>query len=138
MLEVDLLFIYGTLLPAFNNPESNWLKEKSEPLSEGYMSGLLYKVADYPGAVYLHQSVTKVYGLIVKMNDASAVLSHLDRYEEVNPENPDKGEYIRQVHTINGFDGIKRKCWVYLYNCDVRDLELIKSGDYFTFFHCNF
>lgn len=136
--EVDLLFVYGTLLPAFNKPLCNWLKEHSEPVSEGYMSGLLYKVADYPGAVYILHSVTKVYGLVVKMNDPVNVLSHLDRYEGVNAESPDQGEYVRQIVTINGFDGVKRKCWVYLYNYDVRHLELIKSGDYFTFCQCNF
>lgn len=138
MTDVDFLFIYGTLLPVFSNPASNWLKTNAEPISEGYMPGLLYKVADYPGAVYLHKGVTKVYGLIVKMNNTADVLSNLDKYEEVNPEHPARGEYIRQVVTIAGCDGIKRKCWVYLYNYDVRQLELIKSGDFVTYYNCNF
>jgi gamma-glutamylcyclotransferase (GGCT)/AIG2-like uncharacterized protein YtfP len=136
--EVNLLFIYGTLLPAFDNPMSKWLQRNSEPISEGYMAGLLYKVSDYPGAVYIHNGVTKVFGLILKMEDSKEVLTQLDIYENVNIENPQHGEYIRRLVMINGLDGLRRKCWVYLFNNDVINLEIIKSGDYFTFYHCNF
>lgn len=137
MTEVNLLFIYGTLLPAFNNPMSEWLNQNTEPIAEGFMYGMLYKVSDYPGAIYIPTGVTKVYGLILKMENAEEILKKLDDYEEVNHERTEEGEYIRQKVTIYGFDGFKRQCWVYLFNRDVRSLECIKSGDYFTFYHCN-
>jgi gamma-glutamylcyclotransferase (GGCT)/AIG2-like uncharacterized protein YtfP len=136
--ETNLLFIYGTLLPVFDNSWRDWLKNNAEPITEGYMPGLLYLISDYPGALYFPEVSSKVMGLVVRMENIDYVLHKLDQYEEADERYGEFAEFKREIVDIYGFDGIVRKCWVYLYNRNVSDKKLLISGDYITYSFSNF
>jgi gamma-glutamylcyclotransferase (GGCT)/AIG2-like uncharacterized protein YtfP len=138
MTGTNLLFIYGTLLPVFNNSWSNWLKSNSEPITEGYMPGLLYLISDYPGALYFPEISSKVMGLVLRLNNAKHVLQKIDEYEEADERYGEFAVFKREIVDIYGLDGIVRKCWVYLYNRNVDNLKQLVSGDYITYHISNF
>lgn len=138
MTGTNLLFIYGTLLPVFDNAWSEWLKNNSEPVTEGYMPGLLYLVSGHPGALHFPEISSKVTGLIVRMENVTHVLQKLDEYEDADERYGEFAEFKREIVEIYGFDGIIRKCWVYLYNRNVDNMKQLTSGDFITYFFSNF
>lgn len=124
------IFIYGTLLPEYSHPMSDWLKLHSRPVCKGAVSGELYLVDDYPGLVYLPFSGQWTKGWIVELNDPEINLQKLDLYEGIGENPNDEDEYRREIIPVKGDDSLWRDCWVYIFNKDPKGLKKIDSGYY--------
>ena len=136
--ETDLLFIYGTLLPQTGSSMAVWLQKNCSVVCDGYMPGYLFMVnSEYPAAAYNAETKDKVYGLIVKMNVATTILSNLDNYEEVGDTYASPNEYYKDILPINGKDGNAYFCWVYLYNLNYDNLVKIKGGSFLNYIEKN-
>ncbi len=133
-MEPDLLFVYGTLLQKIENSTSHFLKKNGRLLGTGYMSGALYDVGSYPGAVYHPDSKETVTGEIVKLRRVAAVLQVLDEYEGFDPLWPQGGEYIRSLVPVH-INLRTVNAWVYLYNFSIEKLVRIPNGDYLTYWN---
>jgi len=126
---MDFLFVYGTLMKHSDLEIASFLHRYSTFFSSGYFNGILYNVSGYPGAVYLPDTASRVYGTILKLHDPKKILSQLDEYEEVGDQFPEPNEYVRLQIPIQTPSG-NIACWVYLYNWPADNLSVIASGNY--------
>jgi len=123
------LFVYGTLQPGFINPFAQMLHHNSRCAGPGIMSGRLYNIGQYPGAVHDPNSSASVHGTIFDITETPNLLTRLDHYEGVgNPPTP-ADEYIRDMVHIS-FGTVELRCWTYLYNWPVLESQQIVSGRY--------
>lgn len=126
---LDRLFVYGTLRRGGGAPVRRRLRRDWVCLGEAWMVGLLYEVADYPGAVPCDGAGPQIRGELYRLVRPERVLALLDRYEGCGPGHASPHEYRRaqvKVHTAGG----TLMAWVYLYNRTPRGLRRIRSGDY--------
>ncbi len=124
------LFVYGSLHTA-SNPFHRLLKQKAKKIGEGTAAGSLYFIGRYPGAV-MSKDGKKIYGTIFLLEDIN-LLEELDKYEEYNPLQPEHSLFIRKAVTVTGEDGKNHRAWIYVYNREVSNKELIESGNYSEF-----
>jgi gamma-glutamylcyclotransferase (GGCT)/AIG2-like uncharacterized protein YtfP len=124
----DYLFVYGTLMQGFNNPFAKKLHESAYFEDYGNFAGVLYAVSWYPGALYDPDSSGKVYGEVYRMKNATELISVLDEYEDVLPDETES-LYIRRTIPVYTNQG-QIHCQTYLYNQPVTTLQLIASGDF--------
>ena len=130
-MELDCLFVYGTLLKDSNHEMARFLEAHSECLGDGYFCGKLYMVSWYPGAVLSKNTSEKVHGKIFKLHDANAVFEVLDNYEGAGDNQPKPNLYKKALVTSYLEGGIAMKTWIYLYNLSTSNLEQITSGKFF-------
>jgi gamma-glutamylcyclotransferase (GGCT)/AIG2-like uncharacterized protein YtfP len=129
---MDLLFVYGTLLPECNLSISTQFVRDAEFIGHGYVFANLYDLGDYPGMVLDLSHEHKVLGHIYRLKSPENTLPLLDEYEGINPSFPDNNEYIRAlVKVISG--GRALNAYAYLYVKDVIPLKKIHSGDYLSY-----
>jgi gamma-glutamylcyclotransferase (GGCT)/AIG2-like uncharacterized protein YtfP len=129
---MDLLFVYGTLLPECNVSISTQFLEETEFLGHGYVFAKLYDLGDYPAMVLDITHEHKVFGQIYRLHSPKKTLPLLDEYEDINPSFPEDNEYIRSViKVISG--GREINAYAYLYVKDVLPLQKIPSGDYLSY-----
>lgn len=112
------------------------LANSAELRQTGTMPGLLYKVANYPAAVYMKNDTHSVKGEVYALKQPASIWTILDDYEECSPAFPTPHEYQRCQRLINLADGNSLLCWVYLYNRPIQDLEWIASGNYRPYLIC--
>jgi len=136
MNDVNLLFVYGTLLQGIQSNIAQYFHANSSFLSEGYMQGQLYDLGMYPGAVFNSESEYKVYGHIFQLKNPISVLKILDEYEGCSPERKQPTEYLRKQIPIF-MENKKIDCWVYVYNFSVEKKVQIESGNYFQYLKGN-
>jgi gamma-glutamylcyclotransferase (GGCT)/AIG2-like uncharacterized protein YtfP len=125
----DLLFVYGTLLQNIDNDYARFLKKRSQFIETGSFQGLLYKVSWYPAAIPSENTSDKVFGHILKLKNPPKDFPFLDAYEDYFPNQPSKSLYLRKLCPISTTDGTK-KCWIYLWNRSVENLDRIPSGNF--------
>lgn len=126
-----LLFVYGTLSSACNNPSAQTLRSQSEFLCRASFQGRLFEVDGYPGAVLSRTPGERVWGELWKITgDAEALFELLDAYEECSPDFPEPHEYRRCRIEIEREDGRTLVAWTWLYNRPVDGLKPISCGDY--------
>ncbi len=94
------------------------------------MSGKLYEVCGYPGAIESSDASHKVFGELYKILDQQPLLERLDEYEGCSDRFPLPHEYSRKRCSIKLVSGVSVVAWVYLYSHDVSTLQQIISGDY--------
>lgn len=127
---MDLLFVYGTLITAFEHPVGQKLRSAATYLGVGRVLGLLYDLGEYPGLVVSDALEGFVHGEIYTLDQCSHLWEELDLYEGINDsETP---EYSREkvfVETENG----RLTCWTYIYQGSVSNLTRIQDGDYTTY-----
>lgn len=129
---MDLLFVYGTLLPECNLPISTQFIKEAEFIGHGYVYGHLYDLGDYPAMVLGESLEHKVFGHIYRLHAPEKTLLLLDEYEDINPSFPAENEYIRtEVRVI--FGEREMNAYSYLYVKDVLPLKKIPSGDYLSY-----
>jgi gamma-glutamylcyclotransferase (GGCT)/AIG2-like uncharacterized protein YtfP len=129
---MDLLFVYGTLLPECNLSISTQFLEDAEFLGHGYVFAKLYDLGDYPAMVLDITYEHKVFGQIYRLHSPKKTLALLDDYEYINPSFPEDNEYIRTV--IKVISGVREiNAYAYLYAKDVLPLKKIPSGDYLSY-----
>jgi gamma-glutamylcyclotransferase (GGCT)/AIG2-like uncharacterized protein YtfP len=129
---MDLLFVYGTLLPECNVSISTQFLEETEFLGQGYVFAKLYDLGDYPAMVLDITHKHKVFGQIYRLHSPKKTLAILDDYEDINLSFPEDNEYIRSVVKVNSKE-IEINAYAYLYTKDVLPLKKIPSGDYLSY-----
>lgn len=122
------LFVYGTLLDE-DNKYGIYLRDNSTFFSSGKLEGILYDIGEYPGAVLSPGGNDFIYGIILEIDDPSAVLALIDMYEGFGEDQPQPNEFIR-VLTNAETDKGHVDCWIYLYNLPVYSLVPIETGKY--------
>ena len=129
----DLLFVYGTLLSKVTSPLSKLMVQSCTYYAEGHISGRLYEVKDYPGAVESDDNNEKVFGELYRINSPSILFYQLDAYEACSAQFPQPHEYLRKCVKVNLANGAAVVAWCYLYNHDPGPLKQILSGDYLRY-----
>ncbi len=94
---------------------AEYLRNHAAFLGEGKMTGKLFELGAYLGAVFLENSDEFVPGHVFKMHDPEQVLRVLDEYEGIGESFPQPNEYVREERSVICKDETL-KCWVYLYN----------------------
>lgn len=125
----DFLFTYGTLMQGFSNPFAQRLHTLSTFEGKGSFPGTLYKIDWYPGAHYNAESQNHVYGEVYRITSPEILFPELDDYEDVF-EDEEKSLYVRKIIPVFMQDQSIASCWIYLYNQNVNDLEIIESGNF--------
>ncbi|MDB5133914.1 MAG: gamma-glutamylcyclotransferase [Mucilaginibacter sp.] len=124
----NLLFIYGTLLNN-DNKYGIYLKNNSRHHSSGKLKGKLYDIGEYPGAILSSGYDEYVDGYILQIDDPEKVLTVVDSYEGFGEDQPQPNEFIRVLVEVETECG-RVKCWTYLYNLPITNLQWIKTGKY--------
>src|SRR2546423_9138118 len=93
------LFVCGTLLPEYVSGEMANLMGSLRCVGEAEVSGRLYDLGEYPGAVLDPSSPTKVSGLLYELPDDQSILRALDLYEGFNPNNLENSLFVRKQIT---------------------------------------
>lgn len=120
------IFVYGTLRAGFDGPMAHWLAQVAQLVGPAWVDGLLYRVADYPALV---PGDGRVRGDLFVLEDADAVLTRLDAYEECTSDDPQPHEYRRVRLLVDGPDG-PVEAWTYLYALPVAGPDRIAGGDF--------
>lgn len=124
----NLLFVYGTLLDN-DNEFAVYLRDNGKLYAEGRIRGKLYDIGEYPGAVLSDEDNSYVYGVILKLDNATEVLHVVDEYEGFGAGQTWPNEFVR-VLTIAETEKGAAQCWIYLYNFSTTNLPQITSGKY--------
>jgi gamma-glutamylcyclotransferase (GGCT)/AIG2-like uncharacterized protein YtfP len=127
---MDLLFVYGTLLPSRAPMELREMLSVLRPVTSGAMPGYLYDLGEFPGAVYDQSTNARIHGEVFELPIGSALLDLLDEYEGFVPADPRASLFIREKRPIELGDNSHLHCWVYLYNRDPEEAPLIPGGNY--------
>ncbi len=114
------LFAYGTLRPGLAPPEIASVVAKLGLLGEGFVSGKLYDLGEYPGAVIDPASAWIIYGIVYELPEAAEILRILDAYE--GPE------YVRIEQLVTLTAGRVVSCWVYDFQGRPSEERFIESG----------
>lgn len=129
---MDLLFVYGTLLPECNLSISTQFVKEAEFIGHGYVFANLYDLGEYPGMVLDLSYEHKVFGHIYRLKSPEKTLLLLDEYEDINPLFPENNEYIRAEVKVISQNRVLN-AYAYLYLNDVLPLKKIHSGDYLSY-----
>ena len=124
------LFVYGTLRKNSSGRVHPFLQHRADYLATASISGKLYNLQNYPGAIPCQASSQRVHGEIYRLHDAETLLQTLDKYEECATHFPAPHEYRRCRMPVTLPDNRSLIAWVYLYNRPVAGLEPIPCGDY--------
>src|SRR3546814_9316943 len=125
-MPAQLLFVYGTLRPAFGRPMALWFGTVARHKGKGSAKGALYRIADYPGFVPGPNGV--VAGDVFELPDPTPVLAKLDIYEECSPDFPPPHEYRREMLAVDMPDG-PVQAWVYVYARPTDGQERLENGN---------
>ena len=126
----DFLFVYGTLRSDSGHPMNRLLEGFGGRVGLGRVGGVLYDLGSYPGAVETAEAGAFVRGEVYLLRDPGRNLEALDRYEELDGEKPQSGEFRRGRIAVELDDGTTVEAWIYLYNRPTAGLARIPSGDY--------
>lgn len=126
----QFIFVYGTLRRGGNTNMHGLLASHSEYLCTGETQGKLYALKEYPGMIESGEITDKVFGEVYKISNSRQLLALLDDYEECSEKFPLPHEYVRKKLPVKLLSGAQVLAWVYLFNRDVANLKVIKSGDY--------
>lgn len=124
----NLLFVYGTLMKGLRE---DWQRKVGAHfVGRGRITGKLYDLGEYPGAVACTDPQHQIVGEVYRLDDPDTATGILDQYEEFLPFRPDKSLFIRKKLPVTLKGGTQKQAWVYLYNRSVNDAELIPGGNY--------
>lgn len=124
----EYLFAYGTLQPHLAPPDVAHLVRQMEAVGTGAISGTLYDLGSYPGAVIDAMSPRRITGTVFHLPDDPGFLAALDDYEDCFPNNPDASLFLRRVHPVTLAAGTVLRCWAYEYNRSVDHAPIIEGG----------
>ncbi|MXO65781.1 gamma-glutamylcyclotransferase family protein [Altericroceibacterium endophyticum] len=127
------LFFYGVLLGDVAPPAVKTLLADLGPGRRATVTGRLYAAGDPQGAYpVLVEGTGEVQGMV---HEAGSVDTEaLDRFERIDPDDPDKGEYRRIEMDAVCADGTHCVAEVYFYNHALSpQLRPIPHGDFARF-----
>lgn len=125
------LFVYGSLMGSIQSKIAQMLHDNADFLGEAYVKGHLFDLGSYPGLV-LNDDGNTVKGHIFRLYDAQSILSYLDQYEGILPNNPDLNEYARKLIPVN-FNDVKIECWAYIYQLPTQSFPIIPFENYLDY-----
>lgn len=121
------LFVYGSLRSEFNNPYSNFLKEKGRWVSKGIFKGVLLNLGNYPAVKEWKNG--RVVGEVYDISENKRIiLDFLDAYEGINVPNPEYSREIAEINTQKGY----LPCYIYKYS-GTDDFKVIDNEDYIKY-----
>ncbi|MBU2114487.1 MAG: gamma-glutamylcyclotransferase [Gammaproteobacteria bacterium] len=126
----QFLFVYGTLRQNAKHPMHQQLAKHARFVAMARYQALLYQVSYYPGAVPSSDVAAQVIGELYQLVQPEQLLPLLDNYEECGPGFAKPHEYRREPQQVMLENGISVSAWVYIYNRNIVELRLIKSGDF--------
>lgn len=125
----DCLFVYGTLRLGCAPAEIATAVAKLRAVGEGFVSGVLYDLGGYPGAVPDASAKGKIAGMVMELPADESVLRELDAYEGFDPQAPEKSEFVRVRQTVELTTGRTLECWIYHYNRESDRTREIKQTE---------
>ena len=126
----QFLFVYGTLRQNAKHPMHQQLAMYARFVAMARLQACLYQVSYYPGAVPSSDAANQVVGELYQLVQPEQLLPLLDNYEECGPGFAEPQEYRREPQQVMLENGISVSAWVYIYNRNIVELRLIKSGDF--------
>ncbi len=133
--DINLLFVYGSLLSGFKNPAYAYLAEYFKLKGPAHTRGKLYHNGNYPVAVPSpeEQFIKGELWELKNAHEYTWAFEQLDDYEGVKVMPGESPLYVRAetevLHEGNSF-----LSWVYWFNGSVQGMDSIPSGDVFDFF----
>jgi gamma-glutamylcyclotransferase (GGCT)/AIG2-like uncharacterized protein YtfP len=124
------LFVYGTLSPRHAPPEIAAAVRRLRPVGPASVRGRLFDFGEYPGAVLSRHSRSVIRGEVFELPGDAQTLTSLDNYEGFEPGKPGSSLFVRRMWTVVMDDGTRMRCWVYVYNGDMRQAQPVRSGRY--------
>ena len=116
--DLELLFVYGTLLSGDRGPTGRTqrarLAAQARVIATGTTEGRLYDLGRYPG-LFVPASGEIVHGEVLELAAADRTLRWLDVYEGIVPGRNAHNEYERLRCDVTLDDGLGRPAWVYVY-----------------------
>jgi gamma-glutamylcyclotransferase (GGCT)/AIG2-like uncharacterized protein YtfP len=131
---MEYLFVYGTLLKNSGHPMAEFISKNAKLLGKATLRGKLFLVDYYPGSIVSKNKNERVKGEVYGFESVENFFHKLDEYEEFDPQNPEKSEFIRKkvdVELLKNHENLK--VWTYLYNFPTQFLTPIVSGDFELF-----
>ena len=126
-MNLDYLFVYGTLKLEATNQYAKYFHQQAEYLGQAKWAGRLYLVSYYPGAVPSNSNQEFVYGELWKLINPDKTLNTLDEYEECSDRHPLPHEYKRSQEKV-WFGEKVVDAWIYIYQANPNSLKRINSG----------
>ena len=114
------LFVYGTLLEeAESDPEHQ----------AGQISGFkMFDIGAFPGVVRTKDPTDKVVGVMFPVSAEN--LEAFDHYEGYHEDDHDISLYLREEIDVTVPGGRTERAWVYIFNQDTTNLEVIPTGSW--------
>jgi gamma-glutamylcyclotransferase (GGCT)/AIG2-like uncharacterized protein YtfP len=126
----EYLFVYGTLRPSRASDEGSRLLKQLRRVGHARVSGRLYDLGEFPGAVLDKSAGTLIRGELFALPNDGSILNALDKYEEFDGDNGKQSLFVRTKASVEVFDGRHIESWIYVYNRDPGNAPIITSGDY--------
>lgn len=124
------LFAYGTLRRGGTSPMAALLTTQAQWLGTAQARGRLYALDGFPGFVPDEGGAWVIGDLfLAPPEQAEALLSALDDYEECSPSFPQPHEYRRALIEVR-HQGATLDVWTYVYAWPTTGLQRIESGDW--------
>lgn len=112
----DLLFVYGSLIPATPGPMKDYVSQNCEKIDEAWIAGVLSTISGFPALIVRENTDEKVHGVLLRLKNPAENLKALDHYEGIGPAYPEPWEYRRELHQVCFKDGSLIIAWVYVLN----------------------
>ena len=126
----ERLFVYGTLRGGLEPTGVAGRLHGARHLGDATLPGALYDLGDYPGAIPDPETHARVHGELIELADAADAFAWLDRYEGIDPDDPEGSLFRRERGRVLLAGGEPLDCWVYVYRGPVADRPRIAGGDW--------
>ncbi len=123
------LFVYGTLRRGFAL-HSRLARLEARFLGKGRITGSLYNLGEYPGAVPSRSRGKGIEGEVYELGEPAKQLKTLDRVEEFNAAQPERSLFVRQKTTVRMTDGKRVRAWAYFLPKRPSRARVLVSGDF--------
>jgi gamma-glutamylcyclotransferase (GGCT)/AIG2-like uncharacterized protein YtfP len=125
-MKKEKLFVYGTLRRGF--PLHRYLSDKARFVGPGTITGILYDLGEYPGAVPSDHGEVK--GELYELEPGSIYLDELDRIEGFDPNDLKNSLFVRSLTDVHLAGNQVARAWVYFLPSKPARGKLIFGGDY--------
>ena len=129
----NYLFVYGTLRKEFGLQISKDIKGDISYIGSAAINGALYDIGEYPAALPIEDSSSKIIGEIYQVIHPRKVFKLLDEYEGYDRKHIAKSEYYRRREILEMENGDKICAWIYWYNFPINNKRRIRQNDYLQY-----
>lgn len=124
----DLLFVYGSLMRNTGHPMAHRLAGESRSLGGAAVTGRLYSLGRYPGAVPSPNPRDAVHGELLALRRPEKTFCWLDDYEGCGESDPEPHAYRRVIVPVRLIAGSRLRAWIYYYRGPLDLAKRIPSG----------